>query len=74
MNYLVKSIYEMEEHIDAELNPSPDSQEQQRLGKYADIGLTYLVQSEVVNYTPEEERKVRWKIDLCLRPIVRLEP
>jgi hypothetical protein len=38
--------------------------------KNADIGLQFLTQHEPVEYTAAEERKVRWKIDLYLLPIV----
>ena len=59
--------------IDAEVNLSSGPEEQQSLAKNVDIGLSYLAQSEVVDYTPDEEQKIRWKIDLCLLPIVRLQ-
>lgn len=36
----------------------------------ADLGFQYLAQHGVVEYTAEEESKVRWKIDLALMPIV----
>lgn len=38
----------------------------------ADVGLQFLAQNETVEYTDAEERAVRWKIDLCLMPIVSL--
>lgn len=36
----------------------------------ADLGLQHLAKNGRVEYTEEEERKVRWKIDLCVLPIV----
>ncbi|TVY52770.1 putative transporter [Lachnellula cervina] len=38
----------------------------------ADVGLQFLAQNETVEYTDAEERAVRWKIDLCLMPILAL--
>lgn len=38
----------------------------------ADLGLQYLEQHAVVEYTADEERWVRWKIDLFMLPIVRI--
>lgn len=37
--------------------------------KVADIALAYLAHEDRLQYTEEEERAVRWKIDLCLLPI-----
>lgn len=42
------------------------------LGSGADIGLQFLAHNQDVEYTDAEERAVRWKIDLCLIPIVSL--
>jgi len=42
------------------------------IDKKADIGLQYLAQNERIEFTVDEERKVRWKIDLFLLPIVRM--
>lgn len=36
----------------------------------ADLGLQHLVINGTVEYTEAEEAAVRWKIDLCLLPIV----
>lgn len=35
-----------------------------------DIGLQYIAQHGIESYTPEEDRKVRWKLDLHLMPTV----
>ena len=35
-----------------------------------DIGLQYIAQHGIASYTPEEERRVRWKLDLNLMPMV----
>lgn len=35
-----------------------------------DIGLQFIAQHGVEAYTPEEEKKVRWKLDLNLMPMV----
>lgn len=35
-----------------------------------DIGLHYLAKNGRVEYTESEERKIRWKIDLCVLSIV----
>lgn len=40
----------------------------------ADLGLQFLAKNGRVEYTAEEESKVRWKIDLCLMPIVSSSP
>jgi hypothetical protein len=40
------------------------------IDRHADLGLQYLAKHGRVEYTEEEERAVRWKIDLCLMPIV----
>lgn len=37
-----------------------------------DIGLQYIVQHGVASYTAEEDRRVRWKLDLNLMPMVSL--
>lgn len=37
---------------------------------HADIGLKYLVENGTVDFLPEEECGVRWKIDLHFLPIV----
>lgn len=38
--------------------------------RHADLGLQHLAKHGRVEFTPEEEKAVRWKIDLCLMPIV----
>lgn len=42
------------------------------IDRNADLGLQFLAQNGRVEYTEEEERAVRWRIDLCLMPIVSL--
>jgi hypothetical protein len=41
------------------------------IDKKADIGLQFLAQHEHVEYSVAEERRLRWKIDLFLLPVVR---
>ena len=37
----------------------------------ADLGLQLITQhGGAIDYTAEEDRRVRWKLDLCLMPIV----
>ncbi len=38
----------------------------------ADLGLQYMVKNGQIDYTEEEERRVRWKIDLFLLPVVSI--
>ncbi|KAF8855620.1 MFS general substrate transporter [Acephala macrosclerotiorum] len=42
------------------------------LDRNADLGLQHLAKHGRVEYTPEEEAAVRWKIDLCLMPILAI--
>lgn len=35
-----------------------------------DIGLQYIAQHGIESYTLEEDRRVRWKLDLHLMPMV----
>ncbi len=37
---------------------------------FADLGLQHLAKHGRVEYSIEEENAVRWRIDLCLMPIV----
>lgn len=47
-----------------------DSEKGQLVDSHADLGLKFLAENGVVEYTEEEASKVRWKIDLFLMPIV----
>ena len=49
-----------------------DSEKGQVVDSHADLGLKYLTEHGVVQYTEEEASKVRWKIDMYLMPIVSL--
>ena len=40
------------------------------IDKKADIGLQLLAQHEHVEYSVAEERRLRWKIDLFLLPVI----
>ncbi|KPM43000.1 putative transporter [Neonectria ditissima] len=42
------------------------------IDKRADLGLQFLEKTGAVEYTEEEEQRVRWKIDLYLMPILML--
>lgn len=47
-----------------------DSEKGQIVDSHADLGLKFIAEHGVVEYSEEEASKVRWKIDLFLMPIV----
>ncbi|CAM1507320.1 Fc.00g069610.m01.CDS01 [Cosmosporella sp. VM-42] len=42
------------------------------IDSHADIGLKYLIENGTIEFTPQEERRVRWKIDLYFLPILAI--
>lgn len=51
--------------------PSEGGKTEAIIDNKADVALQYLAEHGRVEYTPEEERTVRWRIDLFLLPVVR---
>lgn len=47
-----------------------EASDMKNIDKNADVGLQFLAQAEKIEYTEEEEKAVRRKIDLHLLPIV----
>jgi len=52
---------------------APDVQQGEIVSnKPKDIGFQYLAEHDWVSYTPEEDRRVRTRIDLHILPVVRI--
>ena len=47
-----------------------DKEKGEVVDHHADVGLQHLAKHGRVAYSLEEEKAVRWRIDLCLMPIV----